>query len=126
MVLGGSLGGKALGAFPLGLAQPMIIRQQCFGQDRFAPLGHLFGYKGHRSGASAPQGGRHAEHPRHIAVFIIAQSSPITNKKQGLFAIFYKFTQVGYGAGVVVYQPLVGGKVESGAVHLRAAGRQGP
>ena len=107
-VLGG-FGGKALGAFPLGLAQPVVIRQKGFGQDGFAPLGHLLCHQRNGCGPPAPQGRRHTEHTRNIAVFIIAQRCANTNKKQGLFAIFYKLGKVSHGAGVVVQQPCVGG-----------------
>ena len=120
----GSFCGQTLGPLPLGLAQPVIIRQQSLGQDGFAPLSHLLCHIGHRSGTAIAESRRYTEHARDIAIFIIAQSCAITNKKQRLFAIFYKLSQVSHGAGIVVHQTLVGLKVESRAVHLRTAGIQ--
>ena len=90
----GSFCGQTLGPLPLGLAQAVIIRQQGLGQNGLASLGHLLGHQGHGSGPAAPQGRGRFEHTRHTAVFIIAQRCAITNKKQGLFAIFYKLSQV--------------------------------
>ena len=92
----GGLCGQTLGSLPLGLTQPVVVRQQGLGQDGFAPLGHLLCHIGHRSGAAIAEGRGHAEHARDAAVFIIAQSRAITNKKQGLFAIFYKFCKISH------------------------------
>ena len=92
-------GSQTLGPLPLRLTQPVIIRQQSLGQDGFAPLGHLLCHIGHRSGTAIAESRRYTEHTRDIAIFIIAQSCAITNKKQRLFAIFYKLGQVGNGAG---------------------------
>ena len=102
----------------------MVIRQKGFGQDGFAPLGHLLCHQRNGCGPPAPQGRRHTEHTRNIAVFIIAQRCAITNKKQGLFAIFYKIGQICHRPGIVFQQAAVGGKVERGTVYLRTAGIQ--
>ena len=64
------------------------------------------------------------QHARHIAVFIIAQTRAITNKKQRLFAIFYKISQICHRPGVIVQQTGVGGKVKCCTVYLCAAGVQ--
>ena len=98
----GSFCGQTLSPLPLGLAQPVIIRQQSLGQNGFAPLGHLLCHIGHRSGTAIAESWRYTEHARDIVIFIIAQSCAITNKKQRLFAIFYKLGQVGHGTGIVV------------------------
>ena len=102
----------------------MVVRQQSLRQHSLSGFGHLLCHKGHCSSTPAAQGRRCLQHARHTAVFIIAQRCAITNKKQGLFAIFYKLGQVSHGAGIVVHQTLVGLKVESRAVHLRTAGIQ--
>ena len=112
----GSFCGQTLGPLPLGLAQPVIIRQQSLGQNGFAPLSHLLCHIGRRSGTAIAESRRYTEHTRDIAIFIIAQSRAITNKKQRLFAIFYKLGQVGHGAGIVVHQTLVGLKVDRKSV----------
>ena len=120
----GSFCGQTLGPLPLGLAQAVIIRQQSLRQNCLSGFGHLLGHQCHGSCAAAPQGRGRFEHTRHTAVFIIAQRCAITNKKQGLFAIFYKLGKVCHGAGIVLQQALVGGQIKRSAVHLRAAGIQ--
>ena len=115
----GSFCGQTLGPLPLGLAQPVIIRQQSLGQDGFAPLSHLLCHMGHRSGTAIAESRRYTEHARDIAIFIIAQSCAITNKKQRLFAIFYKIRQICHRPGVIVQQAGVGGKVKCSTVYRR-------
>src|SRR5699024_7593434 len=48
-----------------------------------------------------------------------------TNKKEGLFAVFYKICQTAGGAGIVLQQAGVGGQVEGGGVDLPPPGVQG-
>ncbi len=115
---------QTLSALALGLAQAKIIRQQSLGQHGLPAPGHLLCHQCHGGGTASPQSGRHGQHTGNFAVLIIAQSSPITNKKQGLFAIFYKLGQVSHGTGIIVHQPLMGRQVKGGAVHLGTAGIQ--
>ena len=56
--LTGSFCGQTLGPLPLGLAQPVIIRQKSLGQNGFAPLGHLLCHIGHRSGTAIAESWR--------------------------------------------------------------------
>ena len=100
------------------------VRQQRLRQHSLSGCGHLLCHKGYRCSPSAAQRRGRLQHARHTAVFIIAQRSAITNKKQGLFAIFYKFCKISHSPGIVLQQAPVGGKLECGAVHLCAAGIQ--
>ena len=115
-------GSQTLRPFPLRLTQAVVVRQQRLRQHSLPGCGHLLCHKCYGSGTAAPQRRGCLQHTRHIAVFIIAQTRAITNKKQGLFAIFYKISQICHRPGVIVQQAGVGGKVESRTVYLCAAG----
>src|SRR5699024_1504781 len=115
-------GGQAGGTLPLGLAQPVIVGQQGFGRDGKPRPGHPLGGQRDPGGPPAPQGGGHRQHAFCLTVDIITQISPVTNKKEGLFAVFYKICQTAGGAGVVLQQAGVGGQVEGGGVDLPPPG----
>ena len=117
-------GSQTLRPLPLRLTETVVVRQQRLRQHSLPGCGHLLCHKCYGSGTAAPQRRGCLQHARHIAVFIIAQRCAITNKKQGLFAIFYKLGKVRHGAGIVLQQALVGGQIKRSAVHLRAAGIQ--
>ena len=119
-----SFGSQTLCPLPLRLTEAVVVRQQRLRQHSLSGCGHLLCHKCYGSGAAAPQRRECLQHARHIAVFIIAQTRAITNKKQRLFAIFYKISQICHRPGVILQQAGVGGKVESCTVYLCAAGVQ--
>ena len=125
LCLGGcGFGSQTLCPLPLRLTETVVVRQQRLRQHSLPGCGHLLCHKCYGSGTAAPQRRGCLQHTRHIAVFIIAQTRAITNKKQGLFAIFYKISQICNRPGVIVQQAGVGGKVKRCAIYLCAAGIQ--
>ena len=111
-------GGQALGAFPFSLAQPVIIGQQGGRRDSETFLSHPLGSQSDAYRVPAPQRGGHGQNAFRLTVDIITQIGPVTNKKQGLFAGFYKILQAGGRPGVVVQQTGVGFQVKGRGIDL--------
>ena len=79
----GSFCGQTLGPLPLGLAQPVIIRQQSLGQDGFAPLGHLLCHIGHRSGTGKWFHGKRIANPNTHGTGCTLSSAIASNLAKG-------------------------------------------
>ena len=112
------------GAFTLSLAQPQIAGRKGGGGHGSAPGVHRPGGKAHPRAPAKPQGGRAGNDPRRLAVFIIAQSGPVTNKKERLFAIFHKLCQLLHRRGRVRRKAGMAFQVKGRPVHLAPAGVQ--